>query len=61
MEKPVPARRAVNTTGTGDVLSVCMMLLARRDDMPAAERLRLANTVVAEFIEGRRLIPGLED
>ena len=59
VEKPVLARHAVNATGTGDVLSVCMMLLAPRDEIPVTERLHLANTVVSEFIEGRRLIPAL--
>jgi sugar/nucleoside kinase (ribokinase family) len=58
--KPVPAARNVNTTGTGDVLSVCMMLLDRRKDIPAADKLLLANRIVSEFIEDRRkLIPAL--
>jgi sugar/nucleoside kinase (ribokinase family) len=57
-EPPVLATRQVNTTGTGDVLSVCMMLLHRHESVPIAERLRWANSVVCEFIEGRRqLIP----
>jgi sugar/nucleoside kinase (ribokinase family) len=57
---PVPAARQVNTTGTGDVLSVCMMLLDRRQDIPAADKLHFANRIVSEFIEGRRkLIPTL--
>ena len=52
----------VNTTGTGDVLSVCMMLLHRHDTIPVQEKLRLANTIVSEFIEGKRhLIPALVD
>ncbi len=47
-------------TGTGDVLSVCMALLHHRTDMPIAEKLQLANTVVAEFMAGcRNLIPEL--
>lgn len=55
------ARRVVNTTGTGDVLSVCMMLLHGCEDFPVRERLRLANRIVTEFIEGKRvLLPPLE-
>ena len=50
-----------NTAGTGDLLSVCMMLLHGRDEIPLADRLRLANTIVSEFIEGKRgVIPELE-
>ena len=57
---PVPARQRVMATGTGDVLSVCMMLLHHRAEIPVEQRLRLANSVVTEFIEGRRvLIPTL--
>ena len=52
----------INTTGTGDVLSVCMMLLHHRDDIPIPERLRIANRIVAQFMEGRlQLIPNLVD
>jgi sugar/nucleoside kinase (ribokinase family) len=59
-EPAVPARRQVNTTGTGDVLSVCMMLLHRHESMPPTEKLRLANTIVSEFIAGQRqLIPAI--
>lgn len=59
---PCPVSRHVNTTGTGDVLSVCAMLLHPRAEAPPAERLALANAIVAEFIEGRRtLIPPLSD
>ena len=39
MAPPVPAARIVNSTGSGDVLSVCMMLLLwglHRDDTTAA-------------------------
>ena len=60
VEPPVPAATRVNTTGTGDVLSVCMMLLHKETDVPA--KLRLANRIVAEFIEGKRaLIPTLDE
>lgn len=53
VEPPVPACHHVNATGTGDVLSVCMMLLHRRPDLPVRQRLRLANAVVTQYIEGR--------
>ena len=57
----VPVRQYTNTAGTGDLLSVCMMLLHGRDEIPLADRLRLANTIVAEFIEGKRgVIPEFE-
>ncbi|MHB8523767.1 MAG: carbohydrate kinase family protein [Limisphaerales bacterium] len=61
VEPPAPVTQRVNTTGTGDVLSVCMMLLHQQSDVPIPERLRLANRVVAEFIEGKRqLIPAID-
>jgi sugar/nucleoside kinase (ribokinase family) len=57
----IPVQHYKNTAGTGDLLSVCMMLLHGRDGIPHVGRLRLANTIVAEFIEGRRgVIPVLE-
>jgi sugar/nucleoside kinase (ribokinase family) len=57
----IPVRQYKNTAGTGDLLSVCMMLLHGRDEIPLGDRLRLANTIVAEFIEGKRgVIPELE-
>lgn len=60
VEPPVPVTALVNTTGTGDVLSVCMMLLQHREELSITERLRLANALVAEFIEGKRaFIPPL--
>lgn len=60
VEPAVPVRRCVNMAGTGDLLSVCMMLLHRRREISIRERLRLSNAVVAEFIEGRRdLLPAL--
>ncbi len=62
VEPPVPARAQVHCTGTGDVLSVCMMLLHQRQDLPVVERLRLANGVVSRFMEGSlSLIPGVAD
>jgi hypothetical protein len=52
----------VNTTGTGDVLSVCTMLLHHHTIVPIRERLRLANAIVSQFIEGKRqMIPALAD
>jgi sugar/nucleoside kinase (ribokinase family) len=55
----IPAARRVNTTGTGDVLSVCMVLLDGTDT-DVKEKLRFANQIVAEFIAGeRKLIPEL--
>jgi sugar/nucleoside kinase (ribokinase family) len=57
---PVPAVGRVNTTGTGDVLSVCMMLLHHQSDTLLLDKLHLSNSIVSEFIEGRRqLIPPL--
>ena len=59
-EKPSPVQRAVNTTGCGDVLSVCTILMHQVIGLPTQEKLRLANGIVAEFMEGRRaLIPEL--
>jgi sugar/nucleoside kinase (ribokinase family) len=55
-EPAVPVARLINTTGTGDVLSVCWMLLRTESDTHA--KLKLANSVVSEFIEGKReMIP----
>jgi sugar/nucleoside kinase (ribokinase family) len=60
VEEPVPAARQVNTTGTGDVLSVCMMLLDQERHSSVGEELRLANLIVSQFIAGERsLIPAL--
>jgi sugar/nucleoside kinase (ribokinase family) len=59
-EPSVPAPRLVNTTGTGDVLSVCMMLLHRREDISVEEKLRLANRIVSEYVAGlRSVVPEL--
>jgi sugar/nucleoside kinase (ribokinase family) len=59
-EQSVPPQRQVNTTGTGDVLSVCMMLLDQERCSTIAEKLRLANLIVSQFIAGERsLIPVL--
>ena len=62
VEPPAPTRSQVNTTGTGDVLSVCMMLLHHRDEIAIPERLRIANGIVAKFMEGALdLIPTLAE
>ncbi len=59
-EPPCLIHHPVNSTGTGDVLSVCMMLLHHRLDLSIEQKLRLANRIVSEFMEGRRqLIPSL--
>jgi sugar/nucleoside kinase (ribokinase family) len=60
VEAPLPARRQLNTTGTGDVLSVCMMLLDREQGCAVSEKLRLSNRIVSQFMSGERaLIPEL--
>ncbi len=60
LEPPAAIARQLMATGTGDVLSVCLMLMHHRTDLAAPEKLRLANRIVAEFIDGRRrLIPEL--
>jgi sugar/nucleoside kinase (ribokinase family) len=56
VEPCAPVCNHKNTAGCGDLLSVCMILLHRRADLPIADKLRVANRVVAEFIEGRRTI-----
>ena len=60
IEPPAAIARQLMATGTGDVLSVCLMLMHHRADIAAPAKLRLANRIVAEFIDGRRkLIPEL--
>lgn len=59
---PAPIRQQKQTTGTGDVLSVCMMLLHGHRQISIPDRLRFANRIVAQFIEGQReMIPALAD
>lgn len=55
-EPAVPAEKNINATGTGDLLSVCMMLLHSHTDLAPNAKLHLANSIVAEYIEGRRPI-----
>ncbi len=50
----VPVARFRNNAGTGDLLSVCVMLLHGCDEIELEDRLQLANTIVSQFIEGRR-------
>ena len=59
-EPPDLAVRQVNSTGTGDVLSMCMILLHHRTDLTVQDKLRLSNQVVRRFIEGElSLIPAI--
>jgi len=53
-EPAAPVRRHIHSTGCGDLMSVCVMLLHDRRDIPVREKLRLANRIVAQYIEGRR-------
>ncbi len=60
VEPPCRAVRPIHSTGCGDVLSVCMILLHTRTDLSPREKLRLSNRVVRDFMEGRLdLIPEL--
>jgi sugar/nucleoside kinase (ribokinase family) len=62
LEPPVQATSQKNSTGTGDVLSVCMILLDRLVEIPLRDRLHLSNSLVSEFMEGGlRLIPEIRD
>ena len=56
VEPAAAVRQHVNSTGCGDLMSVCFMLLDDRTEIPPAEKLRLANRIVAEYIEGRRTL-----
>jgi 2-dehydro-3-deoxygluconokinase len=61
VEPPAPVKTRAHATGTGDVLSVCMMLLHQRPEISVQERLRIANGIVGRFMEGKwELIPRLE-
>lgn len=50
----VPVERPVHLAGTGDLLSVCMMLLHHRNDIPIEDKLAVANHIVADYVSGRR-------
>ncbi len=56
VEPASPAERVINSTGTGDVLSMCMILLHARRDLSVQQKLLLSNQVVREFIEDRRTL-----
>jgi sugar/nucleoside kinase (ribokinase family) len=57
-EPAKPAERVINSTGTGDVLSMCLILLHHRRDLSLQQKLSQANEVVRDFMEGRRsLLP----
>ena len=61
VEPPSLAEHPVHSTGTGDVLSLCMILLHGRRDISVRDKLRWANGVVREYMVGRRkLIPTLQ-
>jgi len=61
VEPPDPARKAIHSTGTGDVLSICMILLDARKELSVRQKLKVANSVVREFMDGERdLIPLLQ-
>jgi sugar/nucleoside kinase (ribokinase family) len=60
VEPPSSPRIMLHSTGTGDVLSICMILLHGRTDLSIQEKLRCSNEVVRDYIEGaRQLIPSL--
>ena len=60
VEKPCFVEHPRQATGTGDVLSACMMLLHKRADLPIRKQLRIANRTVACFMDGKlKLIPEL--
>jgi sugar/nucleoside kinase (ribokinase family) len=54
VEPSAPIQRQSHATGSGDLLSVCMMLLHEQSDIPVAKKLRLANRIVADYIQGNR-------
>lgn len=47
----VRADRVVNSTGTGDLLSVCMILL-HRHPAPVTQKLAIANGIVSRYVRG---------
>ncbi|MHB8970100.1 MAG: carbohydrate kinase family protein [Pirellulaceae bacterium] len=60
VEPPDLAGAPLHSTGTGDVLSMCMILLHARQDLSIRQKLQLSNRVVCEFMEGQRnLIPAI--
>jgi sugar/nucleoside kinase (ribokinase family) len=60
IEPANPAKRSVHATGTGDVLSISMIMLTANQDLSVTQKLRLSNRIVREYMEGRlHLIPEL--
>jgi sugar/nucleoside kinase (ribokinase family) len=52
------ARHTIHATGTGDVLSMCMILLHASAELSIRRRLKISNRIVREFMEGNwELIP----
>ena len=59
-EPPALARCRGNATGTGDLLSVCLILLRQQALVSIQDQLRIANETVRDFIEGKlNLLPEL--
>lgn len=57
-EPASPAERIVNSTGSGDILSMCMILLHARGDLSIQQKLAWSNRVARDYIEGHRnMIP----
>jgi sugar/nucleoside kinase (ribokinase family) len=55
---PAPVKNALLATGTGDVLSACLILTHGQGNV--RDRLQFANQIVAEYMSGmRKLIPSL--
>jgi sugar/nucleoside kinase (ribokinase family) len=55
---PDPAESPIHSTGTGDVLSMSMILLQGCKEMSVEDKLRISNRIVRAFMEGRLdLIP----
>jgi sugar/nucleoside kinase (ribokinase family) len=60
LEPASPAKRIINSTGSGDILSMCMILLHTRANLSIQQKLAWSNRVVREYLEGRRtMIPTL--
>ncbi len=60
VEPSVPASARVNTTGTGDVLSTCMMLSRQSAGLSIQAQLKTANAIVSGFIAGEHpMIPAI--
>jgi len=53
-EPAAVVQRHVHSTGCGDLMSACVMLLHGRQGVALRETLQLANRIVGQYIEGRR-------